>query len=102
MDKDLQGTEEQSSDQSKRTNKSSSRRRFIKTEAVLLPYVAPLIQTFVLDEPAEANGKGKGKGKGKGRVSNVPPPPPPPPGEEDDDDDDWNLLESEVRFLVSL
>ena len=86
MDKDLQGTEEESSDQSKGTNKSSSRRKFIKTGVVLLPYVAPVILTFVLDEPAEANGKGKGKGKG--RVSNVPPPPLPPPGEDDDDDDD--------------
>ncbi len=71
MDKDVQGTEEQSSDQSKRTNKSSSRRRFIKTGAVLLPYVAPVIQTFVLDEPAEA--------KKKNRISDPAPPPPPPP-----------------------
>ena len=58
---------------------AGSRREFMKK----LPYVAPVIQSFVLADTVYA--KKKDKTRGRGRVSDPgqndpPPPPPPPPG----------------------
>lgn len=61
----------------------SSRREFMKK----LPYVAPVVQSFVLADTVYADKGGKtGRGGGRGRVSapgqtkkDPPPPPPPPP-----------------------
>jgi len=90
-----------------------TRRSFLKAGikgALLLPYVAPAIETVVLSD-AWANGGGdgddddggsggRGRGRGRGSNSNAPQPspianvPPPPPGngnnDNDDDDDDDN------------
>jgi len=65
-----------------------SRREFMKK----LPYVAPVIQSFVLADTVYGKTEKAGRGRGRGRVSapgqNKPPPPPPPAASNDDDDDD--------------
>ena len=78
--------------ESDREESRQTRRSFLKRSAGLLVYVAPLIETFNVDD-AEAAGSsgGGGRRRARGRVSPgaLPPPPPPPtPGDDDDDDDD--------------
>lgn len=75
-------------DEEKRATSGESRREFMKK----LPYVAPVIQSFVLSDTVYGDQPDyEGGGRARGRVSKVkkdkkdkdgktsPPPPPPPP-----------------------
>ena len=77
--------------ESDREESRQTRRSFLKRSAGLLVYVAPLIETFNVDDAEGSGGGGGGRRRARGRVSPgaLPPPPPPPtPGGDGDDDDD--------------
>jgi hypothetical protein len=72
------------SDEMAQSHDNTSRRKFIKRGIqgiALLPYVAPIIETYFIDD-AHANGDGDGSGsgsggggRGRGKGSKVTPPP---------------------------
>ena len=63
-----------------REGTEQTRRSFLKRSAGVLVYVAPLVETFDVDDAEGArSGRGGGKRRARGRVSPGGPPPPPPP-----------------------